>query len=68
MDLRELARLTEGMVGSQIASICRSAAMIAIAEAIRGTEKKVPLKLLIGSAHFKSAIGQVKQKEESSAC
>lgn len=68
VDLRELAQLTEGMVGSQIASICRSAAMIAIAEAIRRTEKKVPVELLIGSAHFKSAIGQVKQKEESSAC
>jgi transitional endoplasmic reticulum ATPase len=68
VDLRELAQLTEGMVGSQIASICRSAAMIAIAETIRGTEKKVPVKLLIGSAHFKSAIGQVMQKEESSAC
>jgi transitional endoplasmic reticulum ATPase len=68
VDLRELAQLTEGMVGSQIASICRSAAMIAIAETIRGTEKKVPVKLLIGSAHFKSAIKQVKEKEGSSAC
>jgi hypothetical protein len=42
--------------------------MIAIAEAIHRTEKKSPAKLSIGSAHFKSAIGQVKQKEESSAC
>jgi transitional endoplasmic reticulum ATPase len=68
VDLRELARLTEGMVGSQIASVCRSAAMIAIAEAIHGTEKKSPVKLLIGSTHFKSAIRQVKEKEESSGC
>ena len=68
VDLRDLAQLTEGMVGSQIASICRSAAMIAIAEAIRETEKKVPVKLLIGLTHFKSAIGQMRGKEESSAC
>jgi transitional endoplasmic reticulum ATPase len=68
VDLRELAQLTEGMVGSQIASVCRSAAMIAIAEAIHGTEKKSPVKLTIGSTHFKSAIRQVKEKEESSGC
>ncbi|HMK52392.1 MAG TPA: AAA family ATPase, partial [Thermodesulfobacteriota bacterium] len=68
VDLRELAQLTEGMAGSQIASICRSAAMIAIAETIRGAEKEVPGKLLICSSHFKSALGQVKEKEESSAC
>jgi transitional endoplasmic reticulum ATPase len=68
VDLRELARLTEGMVGSQIASVCRSAAMVAIAETIHGAEKRSPVKLLIGSTHFKSAIGQVKEKEGSSAC
>jgi transitional endoplasmic reticulum ATPase len=66
VDLRELAQLTEGMVGSEIASVCRSAAMIAIAEAIRETEKKVPMKLLISAHHFQSAIRQVKEKEESS--
>ena len=59
VDLRELAQLTEGMVGSQVASICRSAAMIAIAEAIHRTEEKPPVKLTIGSAHFKSAIRQM---------
>jgi len=48
VDLRELAQLTEGMVGSQIASICRSAAMIAIAETIRGKRKRYRVKLLIG--------------------
>jgi transitional endoplasmic reticulum ATPase len=66
VDLRELARLTEGMVGSEIASVCRSAAMIAIAEAIREAEKKVSMKLLINAHHFKSAIRQLKEKEESS--
>ena len=68
VDLRELAQLTEGMVGSEIASICRSAAMVAIAETIHGAEKRSPVKLMIGSTHFKSAIGQVKEKEGSSAC
>jgi transitional endoplasmic reticulum ATPase len=68
VDLKELTRLTEGMVGSQIASICRGAAMIAIAETIHRPEKKSSAKLLIGSAHFKAAIGQVQGKEESTAC
>ena len=68
VDLKELTRLTEGMVGSQIASICRSAAMMAIMETIRRPEKKSLAKLLIGSAHFKAAIGQVQGKEESTAC
>jgi transitional endoplasmic reticulum ATPase len=68
VDLRELARSTEGMVGSQIASICRSAALMAIAEAIHGAEKKGPVKLLIGSNHFRAAIRQAQEKEGSPAC
>ncbi len=62
VDLMELAKLTEGMVGSQIASICRSAAMMAIAELIHRPEKKSSVKLLIGSIHFKEAIRQVQGK------
>jgi transitional endoplasmic reticulum ATPase len=68
VDLEELAQLTEGMVGSQIASICRSAAMIAIAETIQRPEKKSATKLLIVSAHFKAAIAQVQGKEGSFTC
>lgn len=68
VDLVELARLTEGMVGSQIASICRSAAMMAIAETIHRPEKKSSTKLLIVSGHFRAAIEQVQGKEGSSAC
>jgi transitional endoplasmic reticulum ATPase len=68
VDLKELNRLTEGMVGSQIASVCRSAAMIAIAEAIHRPQIKSSAELLIGSVHFKAAIGQVQGKEESTAC
>jgi transitional endoplasmic reticulum ATPase len=68
VDLRELAQLTEGMVGSQIASICRSAAMMAIAETIHRPEKKSSVKLFIGSAHFKAAIRQAQEKEGSFTC
>jgi len=68
VDLEELARLTEGMAGSQIASVCRSAAMMAIAETIHRPEKKSSSKLLIVSAHFRAAIGQVQGKKGSSAC
>lgn len=68
VDLRELAQLTEGMVGSEIASVCRSAAMMAIAEVIHRPEEKSSVKLLIGSTHFKAAIRQLQEKEESSAC
>jgi len=68
VDLRELARLTEGMVGSQIASICRSAAMMAIAEAIRGPEEKSSVRLRIGRAHFEAAIKQVQENGGPSGC
>jgi transitional endoplasmic reticulum ATPase len=68
VDLLELAKLTEGMVGSQIAFICRSAAMMAITELINSSEKKPPTDLLIGARHFKEAIKRVQKKEESAAC
>jgi transitional endoplasmic reticulum ATPase len=68
VDLRELARLTEGMVGSQIASLCRSAAMMAIAEAIRRPEEKSSAKLRIGWVHFEAAIKQVQEKGGTSGC
>ncbi len=68
VDLKELAELTEGMVGSQIASLCRSAAMMAIAETIRRPEKNSSEKLLIGSAHLKAAIRQLQGKADSSVC
>jgi transitional endoplasmic reticulum ATPase len=56
VDLSELAKLTEGMVGSQIAFICRSAAMTAIAELINSPEKRPAAELLISARHFKEAI------------
>jgi transitional endoplasmic reticulum ATPase len=68
VDLEELARLTEGMVGSQIASVCRSAAMMAIAETIHRPEKKSSAKLLVVAKHFQAAIRQMQDKEGPSPC
>jgi transitional endoplasmic reticulum ATPase len=63
VDLVELAKATEGMVGSQIASICRNAAMMAVKEMIGLPEKKSASRLLIRSTHFKEAIGSVRTSE-----
>jgi SpoVK/Ycf46/Vps4 family AAA+-type ATPase len=63
-----LAKSTEGMVGSQIALICRSATMMAIAESINGLEKRPSTKLAIGATHFKEAIRSVQEKEKFSSC
>jgi transitional endoplasmic reticulum ATPase len=68
VDLTELAKSTEGMVGSQIALICRSATMMAIAELINAPEKRPSTKLIIGATHFKEAIKSVQKKEEFSSC
>lgn len=68
VDLAELAKLTEGMVGSQIALICRSSTMMAIAEFIHAQEKRPSTQLLINATHFKEAIKNVQEKEGFSAC
>jgi transitional endoplasmic reticulum ATPase len=62
--LDTLARLTEGMAGSQIASICRNAAMAAISEAIQSPKKKAPHSFLIKSKHFQEAVRKAQMKEE----
>ncbi|MBI5968176.1 MAG: AAA family ATPase, partial [Deltaproteobacteria bacterium] len=66
VDLLELAQLTEGMVGSQIASICRSATMKAISESIHAPEKRSSNQLLINGRHFKEAIKELREGEEGS--
>jgi transitional endoplasmic reticulum ATPase len=68
VDLLELARMTEGMVGSQMAFICRSATMMAIAELINSPPKKPSTELVISGRHFKEAIERARKKGESSAC
>lgn len=68
VDLLDLARLTEGLVGSEIASICRNAAMMAIAKSIAEPEKRELGPLRIGSALFKEAIRRMQRKEGVSIC
>ena len=68
VDLLELARMTEGMVGSQIAFICRSATMMAIAELINSPQNKPSTELFISARHFKEAIERGRKKGGSSAC
>ncbi len=68
VDLVELAKSTEGMVGSQIASICRNAALMAITEMIHLPEKKSSSRLLIRSTHFKEAIRIVRTSEGNARC
>jgi transitional endoplasmic reticulum ATPase len=64
VDLTELAGLTEGMVGSQIASICRSATMKAISEFIHAPGIRPCSELIIRASHFKDAIKNIKKEEE----
>ena len=68
VDLMELARSAEGLSGSQIASICRSATMMAITERIQSPEKGTSPELLIHSRHMKEAIRRVHMKEGDPSC
>ena len=68
VDLLELARMTEGMVGSQIAFICRSATMMAIGELIDSPQKKASAELRINARHFKESIERLQKKGEARAC
>jgi len=52
VNLQELAKLTEGLVGSEIESICKKASMAAIREAVSGNPSK---NLKINFKHFKEA-------------
>jgi SpoVK/Ycf46/Vps4 family AAA+-type ATPase len=68
VNLAELVRLTEGMVASQIAFVCRTAAMLAIAELIHAPEKGRSKKFSMNAAHFREAIRIVREREGKSAC
>jgi transitional endoplasmic reticulum ATPase len=68
VDLTELVRLTEGMVASQIAFVCRTAAMLAIAELIHTPEKGRSEKFSMNAVHFQEAIRTVQEREGISAC
>ncbi len=61
VDLIYLARATEGMVGSDIASICRSAAMMAIAESIHASKGGRAPQLSIRPEHFSEAVKKTRK-------
>jgi transitional endoplasmic reticulum ATPase len=68
VDLVELAKTTEGLVGSQIASICRNAALMAVKQMIHLPKKKSSSRLLIRSTHFKEAIRSIRKSEGDARC
>ncbi|MGO9567544.1 MAG: CDC48 family AAA ATPase [Desulfomonilaceae bacterium] len=68
VNMMELAKSTEGMVGSQIAFICKNAAMMAISELIDSPEEKSPTELLIAARHFMEAVNTLQKKKEFPAC
>ena len=68
VDLAELARLTTGMAGSQIASICRSPTMMAISESIHASGEKRASKLFIAARHFKEALESLQADKGASRC
>jgi transitional endoplasmic reticulum ATPase len=65
VDLSKLSRLTEGMVGSQIASLCRGATMMAITEVIQSS-KKPPSSFIVTGRHFRKVLEKMEGKEGSS--
>jgi transitional endoplasmic reticulum ATPase len=56
VDFAELVNETDGLVGSKIASICRQATMMAIAELIHKSGRNRPDNLLVKHVHFTTAI------------
>lgn len=68
VDLTELAKWTEGMVGSQIAFVCKNATMIAISEVIDSSVKKPSIDLSVAARHFRESIRAIQRKEESLQC
>jgi transitional endoplasmic reticulum ATPase len=69
VDLTELVYDSDGMVGSQIAFICRRATMMAITELIHEPAGNGRRALVVTRAHFKSTIEKMRQSEQRlSAC
>ncbi|HTY26324.1 MAG TPA: AAA family ATPase [Desulfomonilaceae bacterium] len=68
VNFQELASSTEGMVGSEIASICKNSTMMAISEFISSSENKPPTELVIYARHFREAIKAIRKVQESLTC
>jgi transitional endoplasmic reticulum ATPase len=65
VSLEDLAKKTEGMVGSHIANICKRATMIAITEVINNPER-TSMRLVISSYHFEKALKEVLESKRGS--
>ena len=65
VDLGVLARMTEGLVGSHIAFLCKRATMLAIADLIHEHQGKNPESLCLSAAHFKTAIEELRKSHEA---
>jgi transitional endoplasmic reticulum ATPase len=63
VDFKELVNETDGMVGSQIALICRRATMTAITELIHARGEDDSKNLLLTRAHFVTAIEKIRESE-----
>jgi transitional endoplasmic reticulum ATPase len=65
VDLRELAKATEGMVGSDLAFICKRAILLAIAEVISLPPERRKRGLRVSAAHFKAAIAETRGRRKN---
>jgi transitional endoplasmic reticulum ATPase len=61
VNLRHLANLTEGLVGSHIAFVCKRATMLAISDQIRQSPGEGREGLRVGAAHFENAIDELRK-------
>jgi transitional endoplasmic reticulum ATPase len=68
VDLEVLAGITEGMVGSHIAFLCKRATMLAIADLIREEQGKNTGRLSVTATHLKTAIEELRKSEEVRQC
>ncbi|HEY5497994.1 MAG TPA: AAA family ATPase [Syntrophales bacterium] len=68
VDLGVLASITEGLVGSHIAFLCKRATMLAIADLIHEQQGKNHEKLCVFAAHFKTAIEELRKSDEARPC
>jgi transitional endoplasmic reticulum ATPase len=64
VDLDVLASITEGLVGSDIAFLCKRATMLAIADLIHEQRGKNHEGLNVSAAHFRTAIDELKKSHE----
>ena len=65
VDLGELSRITERLVGSHIAFLCKRATMLAIADEIQRHKAAGPDALRVSAVHFRTAIEELRRSLET---